>query len=128
MKTYKPTKEDILDSLYYEASKDPQFEEYISALCNLAATYVSRIRKQFADKAVEKFQDATIRKLVLAYGEEVKKQNEYRLRQFKYEARWGENEANRLNDDHLLIHDQEYEKAIYFLFDIDKETANEDHD
>lgn len=121
MKTYKPTEEDTFNSLYYEASKDPQFEEYISALCNLAATYVSRIRKQFADKAVEKFQDPTIRKLVLAYGEEVKKQNEYRLQQFRSDARWRKSEADRLDDDHLLIHDHEYAKAIWFLFDIDKE-------
>lgn len=114
------------DDAYWERQRlihSEEFQVYAEALCILASTYVERIRKQFADKALEKYSDPTIRRLVLAFGEEAKKQDKHRLDRFMSEIDYGPKDWLTLGDDHCLIHDREYEKAIWFLFDIDKETA-----
>ena len=45
-----------------------EYKAYVKALCHLASQYIPEIRRQFAAKAVELFQNETIRRLVLAYG------------------------------------------------------------
>lgn len=72
--------------LSYENMKITQsdeYREYLAALCHIASGYIPRIRAQFATKAFEKYQDASTRRLVLAYGEERKALEASRLRDFR---------------------------------------------
>ena len=98
-------------------TKTPEFKAYIESLCRLASGYVPRIRIQFAEKAVEKFQDETIRKLVLAYGEEMKKLDADRLRDFALKAETPAILAHNLEDS-CLNHAKSYHDAFKFLFEI----------
>ena len=95
----------------------PEFKTYIESLCRLASDYVPRIRVQFAEKAVEKFQDETIRKLVLAYGDEMKKLDASRLQDFMWRAKDHGCMAHNLEDS-CLNHAKSYHDAIKFLFEI----------
>ena len=98
-------------------TKTPEFKAYLEALCRLASDYVPRIRVQFAEKAVEKFQDETTRKLVLAYGEEIKKLDADRLRDFTWRAENPAVLAHNLEDS-CLNNAGNYHAAIKFLFEI----------
>lgn len=98
-------------------TKTPEFNAYLEALCRLASDYVPRIRVQFAEKAVEKFQDETIRKLVLAYGEEMKKLDASRLQDFIWRAKEPRVMAHNLEDS-CLNKAHSYHDAIKFLFEI----------
>lgn len=95
-----------------------EYKAYLSALSKLSSKWVTRIRLQFARKAYNCYQDETIRKLVLAYGEETKKREADRLRNFEYAAEWSDCSEDHLEDSHCLIHDEEYGRALYLLFDI----------
>lgn len=95
-----------------------EYKQYLSALCKLSSRWVSRIRVQFANKAYNFYQDETIRKLVLAYGEEAEKREHERLREFTNAAEWLDAKDEYLEDSHCLIHDEEYAQALYFLFEI----------
>ena len=95
----------------------PEFKTYLEALCRLASVYVPRIRVQFAEKAVEKFRDETIRKLVLAYGEEMKKLDDDRLRDFTWMAEGKATVSSNLEDSCVnKVHS--YHDAIELLFEI----------
>lgn len=96
-----------------------EYKQYLSALCKLSSRWVSSIRVQFANKAYNFYQDETIRKLVLAYGEEVKKREDERLRNFTNAAEWLDPTEDFLEDSRCLIHDEEYAQALFFLFEIE---------
>lgn len=96
-----------------------EWKEYIAALSECASYYVPRIRQQFAAKAFENFQNETIKKLVIAYGEEAEKLRESRKRDFMFYA---EN-PDMIKDDYLkdtcLSHEGDYRNTLMFLFGID---------
>lgn len=98
-------------------TKTPEYKNYLEALCRIASEYVPRIRIQFAEKAVEKFQDETTRKLVLAYGEEIKKLDADRIRDFTWRAENPSMMAHNLEDS-CLNNARSYHAAIKFLFEI----------
>lgn len=94
-----------------------EYKTYIEALCWVAEAYVSRIRVQFAEKAYQMYQNETVRKIVLAYGEEHKKLEERRLRDFASVARYGACSEESLNDD-CLNNAKHYASTIKMLFEI----------
>lgn len=105
-----------------------EFKTYLAALCRLASKYVSRIRVKFAERAFEKYADPTIRKLVLAYGEEAKKLDDRRLFDFSMAAEHGALTEDSLEDS-CLNNAKGYAKAIWFLFGIDdKEDSHGKND
>ena len=71
----------------YEITSSAEYKTYIAALARLASDYVPHIRKQFAAKALENFQNETLRTLVIAYGEEIKKLDADRLQDFEWAAK-----------------------------------------
>ena len=96
-----------------------EYKDYLAILSELSSCWVSRIRMQFARKAYNMYQDETIRKLVFAYGEEHKKREDERIRQFSFAAEWLDRDDDYLRDSHCLIHDEEYRQTLYFLFEIE---------
>lgn len=98
----------------YEVTRSAEYEAYIEALCHLASVYIPEIRRQFAAKAVELFQNETIRRLVLAYGEEAKKLEKERLREFAWAARYPEYEYSL--EDTCLNNACHYAAAIKLFF------------
>lgn len=97
-----------------EITQSAEYKAYIEALCRLACVYIAEIRRQFAAKAFELYGNETIRRLVLAYGEEIKKLEEDRLRDFKYAADYPESEFSL--EDSCLNNAQHYAQAIKFFF------------
>lgn len=95
-----------------------EWKQYIAALSECASDYVPRIRQQFAAKAYDNFQNETIRKLVLAYGEEVKKLRESRERDFKFYAENPEMLKDNYLSDSCLSNEKSYRETLMFLFDI----------
>ena len=95
-----------------------EYKAYLKALCRLASGYVSSIRVKFAERALEKYADPTIRRLVLAYGKEAEKLDDNRLFDFSFVAEYGAETDSRLEDT-CLSNARHYGKAIWFLFDID---------
>ena len=108
----------------YTIIRSEEYQQYMKSLCRLASIYVTRIRKQFADQAYEKYQNETIRRLVLAYGEEAERLDEYRLRWFISGASDAANDDNteganeRWLKDDILNKASAYGEAIKLLFDI----------
>lgn len=98
-------------------TQSEEYQEYIAALCRLSSRYVSRIRVQFAEKAYDKFQDETTRRIVLAYGEEAARLDKSRLRDFRFVSEYGATTPDHLNDDCLNNADH-YANTIRMLFDI----------
>lgn len=98
-------------------TQSEEYKNYLSALSRLAAQYVPRIRRQFAVQAFDKFQDTTVRRLVLAYGEEVKKLSEDRLRDFKFLSEHTDADYMSLEDS-CLNNAGHYGETINFLFGI----------
>ena len=94
-----------------------EYKAYMKALCRLASQYVSRIRVQFAEKAFNMYQNETIRRLVLAYGEEAEKLDADRLRDFSFVSEHISFDENHLEDS-CLNHAGDYGQSIFFLFDI----------
>ena len=103
-----------------------EYKTYMKALCRMASRWVPEIQIQYAQKAFEKYQDESIRKLVLAYGEEAEKLDEDRFRDFCSADRYfDDNFFEEYNvdpktylKDSCLIHASEYAQAVFFLFDI----------
>ena len=101
----------------YKITASEEYKEYMKALCRLASGYVSRIRVQFAEKAYEKYQDETTRRIVLAYGEQAEKLDNSRLRDFEFVSVYGATTPDHLEDDCLNNADS-YGHTIKMLFDI----------
>lgn len=101
----------------YKITSSEEYKRYMKALCRLASGYVSRIRIQFAERAYEKYQDETIRKIVLAYGEEAEKLDHARYMDFMRCSEYGALTEDSLNDD-CLNNAGGYGKTIKFLFEI----------
>lgn len=106
---------------WYQKAKvthSDEYKEYLEALCHLACRYVPRIRVQYAIKAYEKYQDPTLRRLVLAYGKEFQKLEDDRLRAFtRIDDRRCYNDSSF--EDSVLNNAKHYAEAIHALFDID---------
>ena len=98
----------------FEITRSGEYKAYIEALCHLASQYIPEIRRQFAAKACELFQNETIRQLVLAYGEEAKKLEEERLREFTWAANYTESEYSL--EDSCLNNAGHYAVAIKLFF------------
>ena len=94
-----------------------EYKKYLAALCRLASQYISSIRVQFAEKAYEKYQDETLRRIVYAYGEEIAKLDEARLRDFSHAAHFGAYSPDSLADS-CLNNACHYGPTIKMLFDI----------
>lgn len=107
-----------MDTEKLRITTSDEYKTYISALSLRASTWIPKIRKQYAVKAFELFSDPSIRKLVIAYGEEMEKLRRDRLRDFETLA----NDPGRYDflslEDSCLINASEYGKAIDLLFDI----------
>ena len=97
--------------------KSEEYQYYMKSLCKLASTYVARIRQQFAAKAIEMYQNETVRRLVIEYGKEMETLEAHRLRDFKYAA-IDEVIMNSLEDS-VLNHASDYGQTIFFLFGIE---------
>jgi hypothetical protein len=94
-----------------------EYKAYIKALCWVAEDYVSSIRVQFAEKAFEMYSNETVRKIVMAYGEEHEKLEDRRLRDFMHVAEFGAFTKESLNDD-CLNNARHYAATIKMLFEI----------
>lgn len=103
------------EKMYLQQSEE--YQTYIKALCKLASVYVARIRQQFAAKAVEMYQNETVRRLVIEYGKEVETLEAHRLRDFKYAAVDADGIVLSLEDP-CLNKASSYGDAIKLLFDI----------
>ncbi len=101
----------------YKITQSEEYKEYMKALCRIASGYVPRIRVQFAEKAYDKFQDATTRRIVYAYGEEIEKHDEYLLKNFMWEAEKETPNESMLEND-ILNNAKSYAATIKMLFDI----------
>lgn len=101
----------------YKITSTQEYADYTEALCRLASRYVVRIRAQFADKAYEMYQNETVRKIVLAYGEEAKKLDKSRLMWFRSACRDGVEDPALLKDD-CLNHAESYRETLNMLFEI----------
>jgi hypothetical protein len=95
-----------------------EYQAYMKALCRIASQYVSRIRVQFAEKAFEMFQNETVRKIVLAYGEEAEKLDERRLRDFRFAAEYRDTIFEESLNDDCLNAAHHYASTVKLLFDI----------
>ena len=102
----------------FKITHSQEYKNYIDALCTLSSRYVVRIRKQFCEKAYEKYQDETTRRIVLAYGEEHEKLIESRKRNFFWESEKDEPKEDFLKDD-ILNNAEAYASTIYMLFEIE---------
>lgn len=100
-----------------EIVNSEEYKAYIQALCWVAEYYISRIRVQFAEKAYEMYSNETVRKIVLAYGEEHKKLEARRLRDFANVVLYGAPSEESLNDD-CLNNARHYAATIKMLFNI----------
>ena len=101
----------------YKITSSEEYQQYLWSLCKLASGYVSRIRVQFAEKAYEMYQNETIRRIVLAYGEEIEKLEHDRFRDFRHAAQYGACTPDSL-DDSCLNNARHYGNTIKMLFDI----------
>ena len=105
------------DTERFQITRTEEYKQYMKALCRLASGYVSRIRVQFAEKAFDKYQDATIRRIVLAYGEQIEKLDAQRLRDFETVSENGATTPECLEDS-CLNYASDYGHTIKMLFDI----------
>ena len=108
---------DVNDIEALKTIQSDEYKLYLKALCGIASDYISRIRVQFAEKAYEKYQDETIRMIVLAYGVEHDKLEARRLRDFSIVAESGAFSDESLNDD-CLNNAKHYAATVKMLFGI----------
>lgn len=101
----------------YKVTQSEEYKTYIKALCRLSSNWVSRIRVQYAEKAYEMYQNETVRKIVIAYGEEIKKLDEDRLKDFNFVSRYGATTDESLEDS-CLNNARHYSATIKMLFEI----------
>lgn len=104
----------MVDIKRLEITQSEEYKGYIKALCRLAYAYVPEIRKQFAAKAFDMYSNETIRKLVLAYGEEIEKLEKDRLRDFSFAADYTDSEYSL--EGSCLNNAGHYEAAIKLFF------------
>ena len=102
----------------YTITSTDEYKAYLKALCRIASEYVSRIRVQFAEKAFDKYQDETLRRIVLTYGEEAEKLDEQRLFDFRCVSQYGAKSPDSL-DDFCLNKAAHYAQTVFMLFDIE---------
>lgn len=114
------TKEIEYGSEDWEILRSEEYQNYIDALSRLASHWVPRIRIQFAEKALEKFKDETIRRIVLEYGKESVKLEKYMVRDFMRVSEYGVTDYLKENIGcDCLNHASDYRQTAYMLFDIE---------
>lgn len=99
-------------------TQSAEYRTYIAALCRLASQYVPEIRQQYAARAYEMFQNESVRRLVLAYGEERERLEESRLREFLWASEPGRESNTYSLEDTCLNNARHYGEAIRFFFEI----------
>lgn len=115
-----------MDMKKWEVRKTDEYKTYMKALCRLASRWVPEIRIQYAQKAFDMYQDETVRKLVLAYGEEWEKLDADRFHDFcRADENFDEDFYGNYNvdpktylKDSCLIYAGEYAQALFYLFGI----------
>lgn len=96
-----------------------EYQTYLKALCRWASQYVTRIRAQYARKAFKMYQNETVRRIVLAYGEEAEDLDKHRLHDFDFIADHPEWEtAETALEDWCLSKASSYGQTIALLFEI----------
>lgn len=107
---------------YYEELKIKQseeYKEYLKALCRWSSQFVTRIRAQYARKAFQMYQNETVRRIVLAYGEEAEDLDKHRLQDFDFIADHPEHETAEVAlEDWCLNKANSYGETIALLFEI----------
>lgn len=107
---------------YYEELKIKQseeYKEYLKALCRWSSQFVTRIRAQYARKAFQMYQNETVRRIVLAYGEEAEDLDAQRLRDFDFIVDHPDYEtAETALEDWCLNKASSYGQTIALLFEI----------
>ena len=101
----------------YRTTSSEEYKAYLAALWRCSAHWVDKIQIQYARKAYEMYQNETVRKLVLKYGEQIAKLDEYCMDRFRYASKY-EDASPNLHDDCLNIAGS-LAQSIHFLFDID---------
>lgn len=104
----------MTDHEKFQITQSEEYKTYIAALCRLASGYIPEIRRQLAEKALENFQNETLRRLVLAYGEEIQKLDADRLREFSWAA--SNPETGYSLEDSCLNNAEHYAAAIKLFF------------
>lgn len=115
-----------MDMKKWEIRRTDEYKTYMKALSRLASQWVPEIRIQYAQKAFDMYQDETVRKLVLAYGEEWEKLDADRFHDFcRADENFDEDFYGNYNvdpktylKDSCLIHAGEYAQALFYLFGI----------
>lgn len=102
----------------YAIINSEEYKEYLKALCKLASRWVSKIRVQFAEKAYEMYLDKTVRRIVMAYGNECDKLQKDRFREFSFASHFGATTPDQLKDT-CLNNAEHYAKTLMMLFDIE---------
>lgn len=98
-------------------TNSPEYKAYIAALCRLASQFVPHIRRQFAERAFDLYNDESVRRLVIAYGEEAKKLDEFRLGEFTLVAEDPALHRHSL-EDYCLNRAKSYADAIRLFFEV----------
>lgn len=112
----------MADTNKFQTINSPEYQAYQEALAQLASPFVCRIRIQYAMKAYEMYQNPTVRKLVLAYGEDYEKLKKDWVRSFESVANYGVREYTSMEDT-CLSNAKAYAKAIELLFDINHDEG-----
>ena len=99
-----------------------EYKQYIAALADCACYYVDRIRIQFAEKAYQNYFNETIKKLVIAYGEESEKLRKQRERDFYFAVEYYDDYIKEGREvsvkDSCINKEKAYREALLLLFDI----------
>ena len=96
-----------------------EYQDYLKALFDLAWGYIPQIRKQFADRAYEKYQDETTRRIVLAYGKEREEAKDRIFRQFQNVSKYDDWSSEEFNYEVSCLNmAASYGNTIKMLFDI----------
>ena len=101
----------------YKVTTSAEYKEYVRALCRLASTYITPIRHKLAVQAYDMYHNETVRQIVLAYGKEAEKLDEYRYRNFDYASEYPDTPEDWLKDD-CLNKAASYEDTIKMLFGV----------
>lgn len=105
-------------SLDYSIIHSEEYKEYIYALYRCSSCWIDELRIQYAQKAYEMYKNETIRKIVLEYGKEIKKADEYNLRRFTWAAEDPDTSTSSDVRGDCLNKAGSLADTIYFLFDI----------
>ena len=107
----------------YKILTSEDYQKYMKGLALYSFQYVESVRRKFAVKAWEMYQNETVRKLVIAYGEEYTAREQSYIRDFCFAVEHYEPEKiQELNEAHFgtscLNRAHSYGDTIKFFFGI----------